>query len=353
MRLTIGIAPFRAEKVARIVVTGTLLTAILEYFASSVWMYGMTRLTFGLTRACVTVANGMICDLVADPKERSKAMGKNFSAMGIGFLLGSALGGVMASPLDGYHAALLCNFGISLLSFVWTFTFLEETSKSGSASKSSSSSSPSSSASAIASSKASLLGALREILSNSDLRSLFLFHAMVLICNISPQHAYFEFMRLELELSTTLRGLFLVAVGVVSVAAQSTFSIVLSKLGMAKYVAMCIIGAAVSNFVAPLGGFALFTTATLAGTFFGVVSSTSLSTLSNASPAHLAGTVNGLHESLSNLALVIGGLYVPITYAMHMYAPFWISSFAFVFTIILLRPKLLFSQEPSKHKKTQ
>lgn len=333
-------------KVARIVVSGTLLTAILEYFASSVWMYGATRLTFGLTRACVTVANGMVYDLVADPKERSKAMGKNFSAMGVGFLLGSALGGIIASPADGYHAALLANLGISIASFVWTFLFLKESKKDVPAAKTSPS--PSSS-----SAQVSLLGALREILSNTDLRSLFFFHAMVLISNISPQHAYFEFMRLELQLSTTLRGLFLVAVGITSVAAQSTFSLILSKLGTAKYVALCILGASVSNFLAPVGGFVIFTAATLAGTFFGVVTSTSLSTLSNASPAHLAGTVNGLHESLSNLALVIGGLYVPFTYAIHSYAPFWISSFALLATLILLRPKLLFDLTQDKQKKTQ
>jgi predicted MFS family arabinose efflux permease len=331
------------NQIALVVVTGTLLTAIIEYFASNLWMYAMSRFTFGLTRVCVTVANGMACDLVTESKDRSKAMGKNFSAIGVGFLLGSAIGGVVASPVNNYHLASLLNLTLATISFLWTFLLLKETHKPEKENGSNKNATKTDA-------KMSLLGALREILSNPDLRSLFLFHSLVLICNISPQHAYFEFIRTELALPTSLRGLFLVAIGIASVAAQSTFSLVVAKIGTARFVYICVIGTAITTFLAPLSGIVLFSITTLLGTLFGVVSSTSLSTLSNASPSHLSGTVSGLHESLSNLALVLGGLYVPVTSQIHLFAPFWISAASLLITLALIRPKLLFGAE-SKQKK--
>lgn len=328
------------------VVTGTLITSLLEYFASNMWMYGASRFTFGLTRVCITVANGMVCDLIPDPKDRPKALGKNFSAIGVGFLVGSALGGVVASSADSYHLACLINLCIAIASFLWTFTFLPETSTIAKASATNKS--PDN-----ASSKASLWSAIQTIFSNADLRALFLFHAFVLICNISPQHAYFEFLRVDLGLSTSMRGLFLVAIGFASVAAQSTFPLVIARIGTPRFVLLCTIGGAITTFLAPLSGFTLFALTTFIGIFFGVVSSPSLSALSNNCPSHMSGTVNGLHESLSNLALVIGGLYVPITSQLHLFAPFWISAVGLILTVVFLRPKLLFSAETLDKKKQE
>jgi predicted MFS family arabinose efflux permease len=332
--------------VALLVVSGTLLTTILEFFASDLWTYGLSRVTFGLSRVCVTVANSMICDLVTDSKARGAALGRNFAAVGVGFLLGSALGGVLASPLDDYFTASLISLTIASISFVWTFLFVKETSHpvakdSVGVAKSD------------AKAKVSLIGALGEILSKSDLRTLFLFHTLALICNISPQHAYFEFMRTELALPTAVRGLFLVGIGVATVVAQSSFSAVVAKIGLSRFVTICLLGGAITTCLAPIAGIVVFSTTTLFSCFFGVVTSASLSTLSNASPAHLSGTVNGLHESLSNMALMIGGLYVPATSKIHLFAPFWISGIGMALTLLLVRPTLLHESGKDTKKKTE
>lgn len=292
----------------------------------------------------------MVCDLISDPKDRPKALGRNFSAIGVGFLIGSAVGGVVASSADAYHLASLLNLCIATVSFLWTFTFLPETSHLQNPSTTDSSGKK---ASDTSSSKASLWSAIQTIFSNADLRALFLFHAFVLICNISPQHAYFEFLRVDLGLSTSMRGLFLVAIGFASVAAQSTFPLVVARIGTSRFVLVCTLGGAITTFLAPLSGLILFAISTFIGIFFGVVSSSSLSALSNNCPSHMSGTVNGLHESLSNLALVIGGLYVPLTSQIHLYAPFWISAAGLVLTVALMRPKLLFSAEVMAKKKQE
>lgn len=106
---------------------GTLLTAILECLASGLMLYGASRLTFGLTRVCITVSNGMICDLISDPKLRAKSLGRNFSAVSVGYLVGSALGGAVASPADGYFTASMMNLILSSISFLVVYFFLKET----------------------------------------------------------------------------------------------------------------------------------------------------------------------------------------------------------------------------------
>lgn len=340
----------RYLQIALAVVSGTLLTSLIEYFATNLWMYGASRFTFGLTRVCMTVANGMVCDLTPVPSDRPKAMGRNFSGVGIGFLLGSAIGGIVASSADAYHFASALNLGLAIISFLWTFNFLPETSTLASQSKTTS---PKKNDTSDGDAQASLWSAVRTIFANADLRTLFIFHALVLICNISPQHAYFEFIRTKLELSTPMRGLFLVAIGFTSVAAQSSFSLIIARIGTPRFVTLCILGCAVTTFLAPLGGFLLFAVTTLLGTYFAVVTSPSLSALSNGSPAHMSGTVSGLHESLTNMALMLGGLYVPLVSQLHMYAPFWISSAAIVATLVLLRPRLLFSADIDRKKKQE
>lgn len=287
----------------------------------------------------MTVCNGMICDLVTDPKLRAKAMGRNFSGVGLGFLFGSALGGVFASAEEGYFTACVLNLTLSVIGFLWVFFFLKETLKPEDKSTEH--------AKVEVKARVSLLGALKEILSLPDLRMLFLFHTMALICNIAPQHAYFEFIRTELLLPTSLRGLVLVSIGFATVISQSTFSALLSKIGTSNFVTLCLIGGAITTALAPMAGLILFLTTTLLSCFFGTVTSLSLSTLSNASPPHLSGTVNGLHESLSNMALMIGGLYVPFTSQIHLYAPFWISAAALILTLLVVRPTLLYNAPPA------
>lgn len=313
-------------------------------------MYGTSRFIFGLTRVCVTVANGMVCDLNADPKARTKAMGGNFSAMGVGFLIGSALGGAVASSADAYHLASALNLLLAVTSFLWTFFLLHETSTASNASVTGPTSKKDGTTPVT---QTSLFSAIGTIFSNPDLRSLFIFHALVLICSLSPQHAYFEFIRAKLQLSTSMRGLFMVVIGLASVAAQSTFPLVVARIGTPAFVTLSILGNAISMFLAPVSGFIVFATMTLLGTFFGVVTSSSLSALSNNCPSHMSGTVSGLHESLSNLALVLGGLYVPITSEIHLVAPFWISAIALVITLLLCRPRLLFSADKPGKKKQE
>jgi predicted MFS family arabinose efflux permease len=346
-----------------IVSIGTLTTTILELFASDLATYGLSRFAFGLTRVCLTVANGMICDLVKDEKERSAAIGKNFSGMGVGFLVGSAAGGVVATLDSSYRLASTINFAMALVSLTWVIMFLKETkqdvnketdkkkdSSSSTNGKKNGGSKVEDDSINSASNKMGLLDALKSIMGEPELRTLFLFHACVLVCNISPQHAYAEYIRVDLDLSTSLRGLFLVSIGIATVFAQMTFPLAIAKLGTPLYVRLALIGCAITSFLAPLGGMALFSVATLVGTFCSVVTSVSLSTLSKSSPSHLSGTVNGLHESLTNLALVIGGLYVPFTTAFHKFAPFWLSSVAILVTLALVRPSLLLSNSQKQKK---
>lgn len=68
---------------------------LLELWSSNFWTYALSRVTFGLTRAAMPVANGVLCDIYTSADERSQAISRNGATVGVGFLLGAGLGGVL------------------------------------------------------------------------------------------------------------------------------------------------------------------------------------------------------------------------------------------------------------------
>jgi len=87
------------------------------------WLF-IGRVIAGITGASFTTASAYIADISPDPAERAKNFGLIGAAFGLGFVLGPALGGLLATwgiRAPFYGAAILC-----LLNCVYGYFFLPE-----------------------------------------------------------------------------------------------------------------------------------------------------------------------------------------------------------------------------------
>lgn len=102
--------PTFSPQVALIVVFGSIITMLLELRAVDFWSYMLSRVTFGLTRAAMPVANGVMVDLFSSAEERSAALSKNGAAVGVGFLIGAALGGALVGCVPSVASLANLNY---------------------------------------------------------------------------------------------------------------------------------------------------------------------------------------------------------------------------------------------------
>lgn len=86
-------------------------------FAQSLWMLFATRIFAGLMAGNIAIAQAAAADL-STPAERPKAMGMIGAAFGLGFLIGPAIGGLLASAKIGATPIAAPAFAAAALSSV-------------------------------------------------------------------------------------------------------------------------------------------------------------------------------------------------------------------------------------------
>jgi MFS family permease len=118
---------------------GTCLSYALWFFAGSFALLLVSRLFAGLMAGNIATASAVVAD-VTRPEERSRGMGMLGAGIGLGFILGPALGGMTAHVdlsqswagsatwgVNPFSAAALAAFALSLVNFLWAVTHLPET----------------------------------------------------------------------------------------------------------------------------------------------------------------------------------------------------------------------------------
>ncbi|MFO7563405.1 MAG: MFS transporter [Enhygromyxa sp.] len=106
-------------------IAGSVLAALVLGFAHALWLVFVARIVAGSSKANVSTAHAYVADLIA-PDQRAKYMGMMGAAMGLGFVFGPAIGGLLAvdalPELPFFVAA-----GLSLVNLIMAAIWLPET----------------------------------------------------------------------------------------------------------------------------------------------------------------------------------------------------------------------------------
>jgi DHA1 family tetracycline resistance protein-like MFS transporter len=105
-------------------IAGSCMSMLVLGFAATLWMVFLARLVSGICNANVSTANAYIADRVP-PADRARYMGMMGSAIGIGFVFGPAVGGLLSTEsmpeLPFFFAA-----GLAALNFLMAWFWLPE-----------------------------------------------------------------------------------------------------------------------------------------------------------------------------------------------------------------------------------
>ena len=109
-------------------VFGSVLSFLWMAFAGSLWMLFAARAVAGAMGANIAVANAGIADITPG-EERARGMGLVGMAFGLGFVLGPAIGALLAGPdiaTTGFRLPFLAGAGVSALAFAGGLVLLRE-----------------------------------------------------------------------------------------------------------------------------------------------------------------------------------------------------------------------------------
>ncbi len=107
---------------------GSVMSFAWLGLADALWMLFAARALGGVFGANIAVAQAYIAD-ITPPEERAKGMGMMGAAFGLGFVLGPAIGGVLAGPDPAdpdFRTPFFVAAGISFIAVVVGIVFLRE-----------------------------------------------------------------------------------------------------------------------------------------------------------------------------------------------------------------------------------
>ena len=104
---------------------GTVIAFLMIGFAQSVSVLFFARILDGITGGNIVVAQAYVTDIMPENR-RTQALGYVMAAFGLGFIVGPAVGGVMASQM-GPHAPFLFAALAAFATVMLTYYTLEET----------------------------------------------------------------------------------------------------------------------------------------------------------------------------------------------------------------------------------
>ncbi len=104
---------------------GSIASGLVLGFANALWVVFAARVVAGACKANISTAHAYVADLVA-PKERAKYMGMMGAAMGMGFVFGPAIGGLLT--FDSMPSLpFFVSAGLSTLNLAMAAIWLPET----------------------------------------------------------------------------------------------------------------------------------------------------------------------------------------------------------------------------------
>ena len=114
---------FGRKPILFICLLGSAIGYLLFGLGGSLLLLFLGRIIDGLTGGNFSVLFGYIAD-ITEPEERGKYFGMVGGASGVGFMVGPAIGGLLANV--SYSTPFLVAAGVILLNIVWGYFFLPE-----------------------------------------------------------------------------------------------------------------------------------------------------------------------------------------------------------------------------------
>lgn len=105
-------------------IAGACAAMLLLGFAPALWMVFAARIVNGLCNANVSTAHAYVADRVP-PRSRAKYMGMMGSAIGLGFVVGPAIGGLLHSASQP-HLPFLVAAALAAVNWIMAFFWLPE-----------------------------------------------------------------------------------------------------------------------------------------------------------------------------------------------------------------------------------
>ncbi len=103
---------------------GACVSYLVFGFAEALWLLFVARAFAGACGANISTAQAYVAD-VTTPADRARGMGMIGAALGLGFTLGPAIGG-LAAHWGGKHAPFFVAAGLAAVNFVWAYVALPE-----------------------------------------------------------------------------------------------------------------------------------------------------------------------------------------------------------------------------------
>ena len=105
-------------------IAGSVAAMLTLGLANALWMVFAARIISGICNANVSTAHAYVADRVA-PMQRARYMGMMGTAVGLGFIFGPSLGGLLSRP-EWPELPFLVGAGLSAVNWVMAFFWLPE-----------------------------------------------------------------------------------------------------------------------------------------------------------------------------------------------------------------------------------
>jgi len=276
-------------------IAGNVAAMLLFAFSTNLVVFFLARAFAGMSNANIGTAQAYIAD-ITPPEERTKGMGLIGAAFGLGFVLGPAVGGVLAS--HSHAAPALVAAGLSLLNLVLAWFNLPE-------------SLPPEAREAAKQRRGSRLQAFKASLSHPYLPYLFLVFFLVTVGFSQLETTFALFTAKRFHWDERANGYLFGFIGIVLALVQGGIVHPLRKrISEATMLLAGTAGLTLGLLLLPFARTpaALVAACAVLAVGNGLTSPALSSLVSKQAPAHAQGRVLGVNQSMGSIARVLGPL---------------------------------------------
>lgn len=283
----------------------SLLGCGLDYLvmalAPSLWILFVGRVVSGITGANITAANAYIADVSA-PHERAKNFGMVGAAFGIGFILGPALGGLLAGI--SLRAPFYAAAALSLLNWLYGYFILPESLKPENRRR-------------FAWARANPLGSLRALRKNALIAGLAFVYVCVGLAQNALNSTWVLYTAYRFGWTPFMNGLSLTLLGVLAAVVQGWLvRLVVPRIGERRAIILGIASSTVAFFLYGFSPFGWLMYAVMVmGSLGGLAGPSAQALISRAVADDEQGEVQGALASVMSLTGVVAPVVATMLFA--------------------------------------